>query len=1141
MKINRMKERRSNVKPIILSIAGLHSFREKQEVDFESLCDGGVFGIFGPTGSGKSSILDAMTLALYGKVERAANQTQGIMNHAEDELSVSFTFELLHATGTKRYIVERSFKRTDDIRLKTASCRLIEKADESFVLADKTGEVNQKIQELLGLTIEDFTRAVVLPQGKFAEFLSLKGVDRRQMLQRLFHLEQYGDELSKKVKARLQEASQKVNELLAEQAGLGDASKEAIDAAEKEVSDLDLLLAKRKKELEQTEKDYENQRKLWQWQIEKQELAAQLQELEKNRDEINDLSNQVARSEEAEKLLPYAEELSQTEERYRGIQLTLESIQESLVKKKAEHKVSHDQYVEANKKRIEEEPALLSQKEKLAGAKELTITRSQLQLELKELKHELRAVDEQVVKEHQLFQENRSLLERGQHKQKELKAQYNNQIISAETREQLQLAREQKQQIAYLNQQVTELTNTVNEKNLQRDRVQMLVSDHEKQEELLRKKLKGSFQQLEKLYEHACEQERLLEGSKQTVESKIEQIRKQMEKERELKLAEHLASRLVLGDPCPVCGSIEHKGPNDLHVQTSDELEHELQQQRECASELHHAIPQLISLKLALEQLSELLVSEDISSSLFSERPISVSQTAEKMVMNEDIQTLLTEIKALSQDVIQQKELIHLDIKKRKQSQNGITEQMQSLKMLSDESNLLNEKLEALKRDSKQASTAWKTDYSAYELASFDQFVSKMMEQDKEAQALYARIEKSVTFLEEKELTVNKARDILTSLEKKQIELQGSVNSKEEKFNDVNTQIHQLTAGEDVDLLVKKIELTHENLIRNEQKTNEYYQMIGQQLQGLEGEVRATVQTIGETEKQVEYVKEKWLKQSEGSSFEHVAAIKAAIISEDKSQEIKEKIQLFLDKLKQTNHELEKVTNQIGNQEITKETWEHTQSLFIEMKEQYQDIIQQKGSANRSLELLKDKHLRFTELEQSRVELGQKVEQLGKLQQVLKGNSFVEFLAEEQLVRVARDASERLGLLTRQRYAIEVDSQGGFIMRDDANGGVRRPVSTLSGGETFLTSLALALALSAQIQLRGEYPLQFFFLDEGFGTLDGDLLDTVITALEKLHTNSLSVGVISHVHELRLRLPKKLIVDPAEPSGRGTRIKLEVL
>ena len=109
----------------------------------------------------------------------------------------------------------------------------------------------------------------------------------------------------------------------------------------------------------------------------------------------------------------------------------------------------------------------------------------------------------------------------------------------------------------------------------------------------------------------------------------------------------------------------------------------------------------------------------------------------------------------------------------------------------------------------------------------------------------------------------------------------------------------------------------------------------------------------------------------------------------------------------------------------------------------------------------------------------------------------------------------------------------------NANGGVRRPVSTLSGGETFLTSLALALALSAQIQLRGQYPLQFFFLDEGFGTLDPELLETVITALERLHNDKLTVGIISHVPELRSRLPRKLIVRPAEEAGAGSQLEVE--
>lgn len=131
------------MKPILLTIKGLHSFREEQTIDFAGLSGAGVFGIFGPTGSGKSSILDAMTLALYGKVERAANNTHGILNHAEDQLAVSFTFALQSGHRVS-YKVERVFKRTDETKVKTALCRLIEIKDEQTVLADKANEVNKR-------------------------------------------------------------------------------------------------------------------------------------------------------------------------------------------------------------------------------------------------------------------------------------------------------------------------------------------------------------------------------------------------------------------------------------------------------------------------------------------------------------------------------------------------------------------------------------------------------------------------------------------------------------------------------------------------------------------------------------------------------------------------------------------------------------------------------------------------------------------------------------------------------------------------------------------------------------------------------------------------------------------------------------
>ena len=114
-----------------------------------------------------------------------------------------------------------------------------------------------------------------------------------------------------------------------------------------------------------------------------------------------------------------------------------------------------------------------------------------------------------------------------------------------------------------------------------------------------------------------------------------------------------------------------------------------------------------------------------------------------------------------------------------------------------------------------------------------------------------------------------------------------------------------------------------------------------------------------------------------------------------------------------------------------------------------------------------------------------------------------------------------------------------FIIRDNKNGGAIRPSDTLSGGELFITSLSLALALSSSIQLNGAAPLEFFFLDEGFGSLDDDLLDTVMNSLERLQSKKRSIGIISHVETIQARVPLKLLVTPSDLSQKGSQIRLE--
>ena len=162
-----------------------------------------------------------------------------------------------------------------------------------------------------------------------------------------------------------------------------------------------------------------------------------------------------------------------------------------------------------------------------------------------------------------------------------------------------------------------------------------------------------------------------------------------------------------------------------------------------------------------------------------------------------------------------------------------------------------------------------------------------------------------------------------------------------------------------------------------------------------------------------------------------------------------------------------------------------------------------------------------------------------ELEQLFKGNAFIEYVAQAKLAYIAREASVILSKISGGNYALEINESAEFIIRDNKNGGAIRPSDTLSGGEMFITSLALALALSSSIQLNGAAPLEFFFLDEGFGSLDDDLLDTVMNSLEQLQSKKRSIGIISHVEAIQTRVPVKLLVTPSDLSQKGSQITLE--
>ena len=155
------------------------------------------------------------------------------------------------------------------------------------------------------------------------------------------------------------------------------------------------------------------------------------------------------------------------------------------------------------------------------------------------------------------------------------------------------------------------------------------------------------------------------------------------------------------------------------------------------------------------------------------------------------------------------------------------------------------------------------------------------------------------------------------------------------------------------------------------------------------------------------------------------------------------------------------------------------------------------------------------------------------LEKLFKNKAFSEFVAEEYIKDFTAAASVRLGELTGGKYSFMYDAKDGkFYVRDFLSGNDLRGVNTLSGGETFLASLSLAIAISGMLSKDKNY--EFFFIDEGFGTLSPDALDAVTDALDALSRKTM-VGVITHRGELIERIQSVIKVEPSDGES-GSRI-----
>ncbi|MEL4408801.1 SMC family ATPase [Shewanella algae] len=1039
------------MRPLILEMRAFGPFADCQRIDFTELGDKPLFLINGPTGAGKTTILDAICFALYGKTtgnEREGSQMR--CDNADDGLltEVYFSFEL----GQKRYSIRRcpeqrrAKSRGDGFTLQKSEAelkRLLPDGTEELLVASKVTDANACIEELTGLDVDQFRQVMVLPQGKFRELLLADSKEREKIFSQLFQTHIYR-RIEERLKQQALEIKAKARDLQSRRAGiLETAGVESLEQLTAEIAAVTPSLTeatsnkqKASDALAQSAKTLDNAKALTAEFERRKLLQTQLDALEQRRAEIELHQQTLENARKAEKLLPSLKELQFRQQEWQQ------------AKAKEDDYAKQLQSAEQRLKQATDDKATLA---------ELDEHGNKLRRELEQLDKLQPAINElkQLTEEHELGlvelgrleraeQQSRTELEQWQQQQQQLKSEANELFSSAERQGSLHQA------LAALNTRL------------------------EKTEQLghIKKKwqqAQAGLQQAE-AHGHQCKAER------QSAETEHQR----------LQLAWHtgqaaiLAAKLQPGQPCPVCGGLEHPAPAEMaqdipgetELNRARDAEQQATARHEAArSDYRNIKRQTEELQLELQRLSAELqacAAADVMADVKTDATIDAAMDADsyaKADLTMEIDRLVSRRRQLLSE-LQQAEAAQTRLNNcRQQLQQAEQQVEQRLKHRETQLQQLQQLREQLSLAGARKDAALAALPNEYHSLAAEAALGLMARQ----------------------------------LEQKQSEWQ----QLKQRQQDINQQYTEAVSQHKA--LMQALASSREDNARAEQFA-----------------IKAQ-QTLDDALKQ--------------SGFAGRQALEQAQLDEAQMQALAEKIEAWRTQRSELQALLKAMDERLAGQSLPElgqleSLWQQQQQQLAEAEDAWQTF-------NNRMQSLKGTEAQLNKEALAAQALEQEYALIGTLSDVANGNSHSKvslqrFVLSVLLDDVLLEASRRLALMSKGRYRLlrkedraKGNKASGLELEvEDAYSSKVRPVATLSGGESFMAALSLALGLSDVVQAyAGGIKLDTLFIDEGFGSLDQDSLELAVRTLMDLQSSGRMIGVISHVSEMKEQISCRIDIN----------------